>query len=107
VPENGLHLWNALRVQCYQGSILKRIIAMVETRIAPRVRVMKPAKIDYGGDKYACIVRDISSTGAALDFSELIRIPNEFTLILPDDKLRLPCRVVWRKEYRLGVVFDL
>ncbi|WP_236843030.1 PilZ domain-containing protein [Bradyrhizobium icense] len=99
--------WKILTVQCYQGGISKWIIAMVETRIAPRVRVMKPAKIDYGGDKYPCIVRDISSTGAALDFSELIRIPNEFTLILPDDKLRLPCRVVWRKEYRLGVVFDL
>ena len=25
---------------------------MVETRIAPRVRVMKAAKIEYGGDKY-------------------------------------------------------
>jgi hypothetical protein len=80
---------------------------MVETRIAPRARVMKPAKIDYGGDKYPCIVRDISSTGAALDFSELIRIPDEFTLILPDGKLKLPCRVVWRKAYRLGVLFDL
>lgn len=79
---------------------------MVETRIAPRVRVMKAARIEYGGDKYACTVRDISTTGAALHFSDLIRIPDEFTLVLLDDRLKLPCHVVWRTEYRVGVAFD-
>jgi hypothetical protein len=80
--------------------------AMVETRIAPRVRVMKAAKIEYGGDKYACTVRDLSATGAALDFPDLIRIPDEFTLVLPEDGFKLLCRVVWRREYRVGVTFD-
>ena len=80
--------------------------AVVETRVAPRVRVMKAAKMDYGGDKYPCVVRDISSTGAALDFSDLVRVPDEFTLIIPDDRLKLSCRVVWRREYRVGVRFD-
>ena len=79
---------------------------MVETRVAPRVRVMKAAKIDYGGDNYPCLVRDISSTGAALELSDLIRIPDEFTLIITDDRLKLSCRVVWRREYRVGVRFD-
>jgi hypothetical protein len=79
---------------------------VVETRVAPRVRVMKAAKMDYGGDKYPCVVRDISSTGAALDFSDLIRIPDEFTLIIPADRLKLSCRVVWRSEYRVGVRFE-
>jgi PilZ domain len=79
---------------------------MVETRVAPRVRVMKAAKIDYGGDKYPCTVRDISTTGAALEFSEVIRLPDKFTLIMPDDRLKLPCNVVWRRGYRVGVSFD-
>jgi hypothetical protein len=79
---------------------------MVETRIAPRVRVMKPAKIEYGGDKYLCTVRDISTTGAALDFPDLMRIPNEFTLILAEEGLKLLCHVVWRGGYRVGVAFD-
>ncbi|MGX9425243.1 MULTISPECIES: PilZ domain-containing protein [Bradyrhizobium] len=43
---------------------------MVETRIAPRYRVNKRAAIDYGGDKYPCTVRDISTTGAALEFAD-------------------------------------
>ncbi|MCK1516035.1 PilZ domain-containing protein [Bradyrhizobium sp. 190] len=79
---------------------------MVETRIAPRVRVMKVAKIDYGGDKYPCVVRDISSTGAALEFSDRILIPDQFTLILPDERLKLLCSVVWRRDYRVGVRFE-
>ena len=79
---------------------------MVGTRIAPRVRVMKAAKIDCGGDKYPCTVRDISTTRVALDFPDLVRIPDQFTLIMPEDGLKLPCHVVWRREYRVGVVFD-
>jgi PilZ domain len=79
---------------------------VVETRVAPRVRVMKAAKINYGGDKYPCVVRDISSTGAALEFSDLSRIPDEFTLIMLDERLKLLCRVVWRRDYRVGVRFE-
>ena len=79
---------------------------MVETRVAPRVRVMKAAKINYGGDKHPCVIRDISSTGAALEFSDLICIPDEFTLIMTGDRLKLSCRVVWRSQYRVGVTFE-
>jgi hypothetical protein len=79
---------------------------MVETRSAPRYRVAKSAKIDHGGDKIGCIIRDISATGAALEISDLLRVPSEFILIVPEDRLKLRCRVVWRKEYRIGVAFD-
>ena len=79
---------------------------MVETRIAPRVRVNKAAKIDHGGDKIDCIIHDLSATGAAIDISNIVRIPENFTLIVPEDRLKLKCRVVWRKEFRIGVAFD-
>jgi hypothetical protein len=79
---------------------------MAETRIAPRHRVMKPAKIEHGGYKIACTVRDLSITGAALEVSDQREIPETFTLIMPDDGLRLPCHVVWRRDYRIGVAFD-
>ena len=67
---------------------------------------MKAAKINYGGDKHPCVIRDISSTGAALEFSDLIRIPDEFTLMMPEERLNLSCRVVWRSQYRVGVTFE-
>jgi hypothetical protein len=79
---------------------------MVETRIAPRYRASKAAQIDHGGDKTPCIIRDLSETGAAIELSDLsARIPETFTLIVPEDKLKLRCRVVWRKGYRMGITF--
>jgi hypothetical protein len=80
---------------------------MVETRAAPRHRVSKAAQIDYGGDKTPCTVRDLSVTGAAIELSDLMApVPKSFTLVLPEDKLKLPCRVVWRKGFRMGVAFE-
>jgi hypothetical protein len=82
-------------------------LAMVETRIAPRYRVSKPAQIEYGGDKTPCTVRDLSATGAAIELADpSATTPSAFTLILPEDGLRLPCRVVWRRTFKIGVTFD-
>ena len=79
-----------------------RAIAPSLTAAASRaVRVMKAAKINYGGDKHPCVIRDLAP--AALEFSYLIRIPDEFTLIMPEDRLKLSCGVVWRSQYRVGV----
>jgi hypothetical protein len=50
-----------------------------------------------------------STSGAALKFSDLVRslcIPNQFILIIPEDGLRLPCSVAWRRDFRAGVAFD-
>jgi PilZ domain len=80
---------------------------MVENRIAPRYRLSKAAQIDYGGDKTPCIIRDLSVTGAAIEFSDLsAMVPEAFTLVVPEDKLNLRCRVVWRNGYRMGVTFE-
>jgi hypothetical protein len=50
------------------------------------------------------MVRNISDTGAALDVTSPLGIPAQFTLVT--DGNHLPCRVVWRKEKRIGVAFD-
>ncbi len=78
---------------------------MVETRIAPRYRVLKDASIDYGSNKRPCRIRDLSTTGAALELPDLSKIPDTFTLSVPEDGLRLDCRVVWRRDFRVGVTF--
>jgi hypothetical protein len=80
---------------------------MVETRIAPRHRVLKAATIVFGGSAIDCTVRDLSITGAALEVSSQTGIPAKFTLVLAGDGLRLPCNVAWRRGYRIGVAFDL
>jgi hypothetical protein len=91
------------------SAILRGIyFVMVETRIAPRYRVDKRAIAEYGGDKHPCTVRDISATGAAIEFPDPVGIlPFEkgFNLIIKDDGLRLACRIVWKSGFRMGVTF--
>jgi len=79
---------------------------MVNTRTAPRHRVSKAAKIEFLDNTISCVVRDLSLTGAAIEASVRFGIPERFTLIMPDDGLRLACRVAWRREYRMGVAFE-
>ena len=80
---------------------------MVETRIAPRLRVSKAAAIEFiGGTPINCVVRNLSVTGAAIELSDPGGIPNSFLLVMPDDGLRLPCRIVRRAGYLLGVAFE-
>jgi hypothetical protein len=77
---------------------------MDDKRTAPRHRVLKAGTIEFNGGAIDCMVRNRSSTGAALDVTSPIGIPKHFTLVA--DGLRLPCHVVWRKEKRIGVAFD-
>jgi PilZ domain len=79
---------------------------MVETRAAPRFSVTKPALIEHGGDKIKCTIRDLSITGASLEVFNSAIIPANFTLIVPEDGLKLSCRVVRRKEFQVGVAFE-
>jgi len=54
-------------------------------------------------------VRDLSTTGAAVEFAEPVKvtpIAKAFNLIMPDDGLKLPCRIVWKRDYQMGVTFD-
>jgi hypothetical protein len=79
---------------------------MVESRRTPRHRVLKAGTIEFGGGAIDCTVRNLSNTGAALEVSNQIGIPEKFALVVPGDGLHLPCHVVWRKGCRIGVTFD-
>jgi hypothetical protein len=80
---------------------------MVETRIAPRFRVSKAATIEFiGGRPINCVVRNLSVTGAAVELPDPGGIPDNFDLVVPDDGLRLPCRIVRQAGYIVGVAFD-
>jgi hypothetical protein len=78
---------------------------MNENRIATRKRVLKTGAIEFGGGVIDCTVRNLSDTGAALSVESPVGIPTEFNLIVSDQVKRM-CRVVWRKENRLGVAFS-
>jgi PilZ domain len=73
---------------------------------APRRRMFKAGTIEFGGGGIDCTVRNISETGAALEVNTPLYIPDRVTLFVPTEQLKRRCRVVWRKERRIGVMFD-
>ncbi|WP_426443099.1 PilZ domain-containing protein [Bradyrhizobium genosp. P] len=79
---------------------------MEEQRAAQRRRLLKAGTISFGGGVIDCTVRNLSETGAALDVISPVGIPDRFTLVVDADRSELPCRIVWRKEKRIGVRFE-
>jgi hypothetical protein len=67
---------------------------------------LKAGAIEFGGSAIDCTVRNLSTTGAALDVPSPVGIPEEFDLVVSSDALRFACRVVWRKAARIGIRFD-
>ena len=78
---------------------------MDERRDKARRRVLKAGTIEFGGGAIDCTVRNFSDTGAALDVTSPVGIPERFTLVIQADGTHLACTVVWRKEKRIGVRF--
>ena len=78
---------------------------MDERRDKARHRVLKAGTIEFGGGAIDCTVRNFSDTGAALDVTSPVGIPERFTLFIQADGTHLRCTVVWRKERRIGVRF--
>jgi PilZ domain len=78
---------------------------MDEKRKAKRRRVLKSGTIEFERGAYSCAVRNLSEEGAALEVPYTSTIPHEFELVMQADPFRRQCRVIWRKENRLGVAF--
>ena len=83
----------------------KQAARVDENRRAIRRRVLKSATIEFDRGAHSCAVRNLSETGAALDVPFALAIPHEFTLTVVTDRVSRHCRVIWRKENRLGVAF--
>jgi len=79
---------------------------MGDGRKATRRRVLKAGTVSFGGGGITCTVRNLSDTGAALDVTSPVGIPDSFILVLDAETSQRPCRVVWRKEKRIGIVFE-
>ena len=78
----------------------------IERRHYPRRRVFKGAHILFDDADVDSTVRGLSIAGATLELATTLNIPTDFTLIIPDDAFVGPCRVIWRKDKRLGIAFD-
>ena len=76
-----------------------------DRRISSRLRTLKGAQIVWPtAAPVKCVVRNLSQTGAALEVHD--PVPGTFELVFDGDQSRRSCRVVWRRETRIGVQFQ-
>jgi hypothetical protein len=78
---------------------------MEDRRAKYRKRLFKAGTIEFDGSGVDCTIRNMSATGAALDVASPVGIPHEVTLNIVSRHQRQNCRIVWRRENRIGVVF--
>lgn len=76
-----------------------------ERRSAARRRLLKPGTIAFGTGGVSCLVRNLSQTGANLEVSNPIGIPELCALVIEADGFKRDCVIVWRKQTRIGVKF--
>ena len=79
----------------------------VERRRAPRVEALKVGLIllENGGGGMRCMIRNKSPFGACLQVANHFGIPLDIILVIAGERLRRPCRIVWRSNNHLGVIF--
>lgn len=81
---------------------------MNDKRTNPRLRSFLKGRVLFNGGQNSldCLIRDISPTGARLELSASITLPDRFDLYLPhrDETCRVHSQ--WRRGTQLGVAFD-
>ena len=80
---------------------------MDENRKVQRRRTLKAGIISlHLGGAVDCKIRSLSSTGARLEVTSQLGIPDSFILLTKPDRIQHSCRVKWRKDHHIGVVFQ-
>jgi len=68
---------------------------------------LKAGSIEFGGGGAVdCTIKNLSGVGAAVEVASPVGIPQEITLNMLNNNQRQNCRVVWRKEKRIGLACD-
>ena len=79
---------------------------MLERRRIPRTRIFAPAKVIYGQSLgCACVVRNITTLGAFLEFHSVTVLPTVFDLTFDSARTLRFCRMAWRTRTKIGVEF--
>jgi hypothetical protein len=79
----------------------------MERRRHPRTELNEPAYVSAGGSVMACMVRNISAEGAAIDVDNPAFVPSRFRLVMASDRSVRDCEVIWIQDNRIGIAFRL
>jgi PilZ domain len=79
----------------------------LEQRKAQRKKTFKPGQISLkNGGGFNCMIRNMSPFGACLQVVNHFGIPEDITLIIVGERFKRPCRIVWRGNNQVGVIFN-
>lgn len=80
---------------------------MDERRREARERSFLGASIGVSSQlgSMSCLVRNLTSTGAKVSFSEAVPLPQDINFAVPNRGISLRARVMWRGGGELGVQF--
>ena len=79
---------------------------MLERRRIPRTRIFAPAKVISSTLLgRVCVVRNITSLGALLEFDCVTVLPTVFNLTFDSARTLRFCRMAWRTRTKIGVEF--
>jgi len=82
-------------------------VGVQDGRKSQRERRLKRGSILPGnGGTIDCTIRNINSSGACLVVPSPFGIPDRFVLLIPIDKVKRHCRVIWRSATQLGVTYS-
>ena len=78
-----------------------------ERRSEPRRPVELAGICEFGADRQRldCKIIDISNSGAQVKSDQVDKAPDNFRLYIQPLNLVMDCRVMWRKDNRMGVYF--
>jgi hypothetical protein len=79
----------------------------LEQRRAQRAETRKSGRIVLtNGSGMTCMIRNLSPSGACLQVASHFGIPRDIFLWIVGENVKRPCRIVWRSNQQLGVVFS-
>jgi hypothetical protein len=75
-------------------------------RVAHRRRTLKEGKVilsDWTG--IDCVIRDLSDTGARLEFGGPTELPQTFRILVTSSNQLIPVELAWQRGLSVGVHF--
>jgi hypothetical protein len=79
---------------------------MDDRRSLRRTQVRKNVRILVNRSSIPCTIIDLTNRGACISFATEREIPDHFELTFGTGQARRACRVTWRADNLVGVVFE-
>jgi hypothetical protein len=82
------------------------VMADEEHRSSVRQRTLKGAKVVLRDrSTFDCVIRNQSDTGARLQFSDPVALPEQFDILITSSNTLVPAQRMWERGTAVGVRF--